>query len=265
MNCALVIIIIIFCISIVGPIIINNKILSDLASAYNIKQIKDIEFRTGDLLLYKWNYSLLTIPKNKKIYINKHSIANALYYNALVTYISDTFFHGGVVVIYNNKPYILELTEEDTFCNFDNKIAHYVPSLTSLDDMLKYKGAIYRCPYIGPEIDELVINDILQTKNQYIHAWHPDYGMINNIKYYLKDNMPNYDTCGPENKKLSAANCPYYVNCVQFVCAMLDKMKIYADKHCMKTTPSKLIDYCSMSDKYGDGHIIETPYIMQYF
>lgn len=265
MNFVLIIIIIICLIIIIGPIIINNNLLAHLVKTIPLKSISDIEFRTGDILLYRWNYSVLTIPKERPSYFNDQSLYTILVENSLVTYVYGTvFLHGGIVVIYNGKPYILEISEEHIYCNFDKKMSNYSPSLSSLDELTKYTGAICRIPYIGPKIKDNVVLQMLQSKHQYSFAWHPDYGMARSFSYYLYDDMPDYDTCGPIIESITNNKCPYYVNCLQFVCAMMIYMKISDKKYCMKTSPSSLSDFCESSDKYGQSHLIETPYLLEY-
>lgn len=265
MDFVIIIIVIIFLILIAGPIIINNNLLLNLTKKMPLISLNDIEFRTGDILLYRWNYSIMTIPKSKPIYINDQSLYTILVDNFLVTYVYGTvFLHGGVIVRYNNKPYILEISEEHIYCNYDKKMSNYSPSLTSLDELNKYTGAICRIPYIGPEIENDVISSMLQEKNQYSFAWHPDYGIIKSFSYYLYDNMPDYNTCGPIIESITNHDCPYFVNCLQFICAMLQYMKISDKRYCMQTTPTTLYNFCEESNKYGPPHLIKTPYLLDY-
>jgi hypothetical protein len=197
------------------------------------------------------------------MYYNEQSLYNITIFNPVMAYMyKGPFFHCGMIVIYNNTPYVLELSEADIFCNFDNKIAHYVPSLSSMDEFDSYNGMIVRYPYIGPTISDESILNVLKEKNRFVHAWHPDYGLIKNAKYYLY-NMPDYDTCGPEIKKVTDSDCPYYVNCVQYICALMRQMGI-SNKYCMKTTPASLSNLCDDNKNYDLPHIIKNSYLLNY-
>lgn len=258
----------VLCIILIGIIIVpiynNHKLLNAISNTTPSKKIDSIRFRTGDIILYRWNYSLLTINKNGVRINDMPTLSNTMN-NFLVSCVyGNTFFHVGVVVVWNDVPYILELTETDTYCNYDNGIAHYVPSLSSMDDMLTYRGIICHFPYIGREIDNSEIHNILKTKNEYLHAWHPDYGLIKNWRYYFYDDMPELETCGPLNKKLSKTNCPRYVNCVQYICSVLYKMGIRDIDKCMRITPNTLFDFCLESNLYTSCSLIETPYLLEY-
>lgn len=208
---------------------------------------------------------LIGYNKQKKMYLNSQPISTILFFNLLISYVySNTFFHVGIVVKYLGVPYILELSEENIYCNFDKKIANHLPSLSSMDDIMSYKGVICRFPYIGPPVSNDIVVDILSSKNQYVHAWHPSYGLMRNFDSYIYSRPGEFGTCGPPIDHITVSSCPKYINCIQFVCIMLNKMNIRKKNICYKFMPDDLFEFCSNSDLYTNCSIIETPYILEY-
>lgn len=152
-------------------IILLSPLLSDIyyySCPKSMKHINNINFRTGDLLLCRWNdYNVLKPNNNKLQFIPSNLfIPNPFkIFSSLCGYYS----HISIIIIINDIPYIYDITLHDTSNNnsklkYDMWTKKYVinkPTLLNIDYIKQYHGDIYHVQYIGNKIYKSVIKNIL--------------------------------------------------------------------------------------------------------
>lgn len=146
-----IIIAIIILIWIMGRIRINKTKLHD--SNLVKKNIDNIQFSTGDIIFYRYNYE------------DSHFDFNIPYY-----YCQGYYTHVGIVVVINQIPYVFQMTDNITYDSWSKKNVERLPSLNTIDEVKKYKGVLYYCKYKGSPIEnqEIIIRDIF---NENIHIY----------------------------------------------------------------------------------------------
>ena len=65
------------------------------------------------------------------------------------------FSHCGIVVVRNNIPFVLHLTADDNYDNYNKKSIIGSPVLTSMSELYKYKGVLYYSKYVGAPITNI--------------------------------------------------------------------------------------------------------------
>lgn len=216
---------------------------------HTIKSASQIKFHTGDLLFFRWNYTIGSIDKNNDFILSEHiNVANTTI-NLVDSYLYNIpFIHVGMVVYYAGSPYILELNVSDMYCEYEKKVLRYRPTLISLNTINNYYGISGVLPYVGPSIDVTTTLQIIKEKNQYIHARQSTLTMAGNLSNYVF------------NSKTSHEN-PAYINCGQYIYILLKKMNIITDpKNIMSVTPHDIYTECSKGLKYGDFIVLKNNY-----
>lgn len=224
------------------PII--NDVIYHTYSARNISYNCDNwDYKTGDILLFTWlNDSLFN--KTNGSFINMAKF-NKSYHNSIVPNLFNMLFtHVGVVIIYNNRPCIYELNENDSylinkdynkqipkFCQFKKKhVFDHTATLIDINYLKYYAGHVYKVPYIGPEISKRVIEyTLIANKNN---------------KNVTVESIIN--KCILSNKSYPS----YLMSCSSFILHALDSLNIIKvnNKDCY--LPCNVLDLCVNSGKY---------------
>lgn len=233
------------------PFWINIKKTSQILGGHVHSDIKNTRFKTGDVLMYRWNYTVGTLVNDKFKRSDHISVANTTI-NLVDTYIYDIpFIHVGVIVYHLGKPYILELNVTDLCCEYEKRILKYKPTLTSLDSIKSYYGIVGMFPYIGADIKDQATSQIISEKKDYTHARHATATLLENMSRYVFPSV------------LEEQKDSYYVNCVQYALIVLEKMNIFVkDQYDTKSiTPKNIYDECMLNSKYSDFVIIKNDYV----
>lgn len=259
-------VIIILCILIIFviPLCYNNSIMKSIVHSSPHIKLNHIPFRTGDMIFFRWNHSMGEIDKNYKFTQNKDVDVIDIMVSLIDCYIKDLkFIHPGMVVIYNNIPYILELKVTPVYCNYSKKMISHNPSLTCLSSILDYYGIVGYFPYTGVDIPKSTIREILSEKHKYLHARHDDADLLGNFKSYIDDtnlNCNDIDLTG-------LTECPKYVNCYQYIIIILKRCKIFDNtkKLYLNIYPKDFLNKLLGTKKYGSFQVIINKYLLQYY
>lgn len=260
-----IIILLVFCVAVFCiPVFINRSINTRIINnCREFRDINDMRFNTGDILLYRWNYTLGDFDANSSFFFGKEINPTNIFISLIDSYIYDMpFIHIGVIVIHNNKPCVLELNVSDVYCEYEKKTHVYNPALVSLDHIYDYYGIVGHFPYRGTPVQKRKIDSILSEKNKYIHARHSVGTMAANIRYYITNGDLHCDDINVG----SDSECPRYINCLQYIVIVLKKMGIFdGDKNYLTTTTRNIYDECIGENKYGEFTIIRNNYLLDHY
>lgn len=263
---AMIIVLCLICVVVIYIIPLYNNIntMTNIIQSNPHAELTDIPFRTGDLIFFRWNYTIGELDNNYTFTQTTH-VDNM---NTIVA-MSDSyikhirFIHPGMIVVYDDIPYILELTARPVYCNYEKKVVSFKPSLTSLTTILEYYGIAGHLPYKGPPISKNTIHSILSEKHKYTHVKYTG-SMANNIISYV--NSPNLDCDDIDLTGLT--QCPEYINCYQYIIIVLKKCKILTDvanKTFLNIMPNDLLDKILNTKKYTGFNIIINNYLSRYY
>jgi len=209
----------------------------------NVIDIDDIKFRTGDILLFRWNYTIGDVDKNLKFTPNRRlGMMDA--FVGLGTYAQNMrYVHIGIVVIHNDRPYLLELNVLPMYCNYDGAVLVNKPTLTGLDGIRQYYGLVVHLPYTGDELPQYVIDRTLREKNNYMHARHSSAALARNILQYSYGDTTDTTT----------------INCLQYIIIVLEKFNI--NHMPLNTLPNDIYLNLAHDKNYGSPNIIRNRYV----
>jgi len=201
----------------------------DASKLYNYKSIK---YRTGDLLVFKWQDSNIFRKTYYPFTINA-------YRSIIVQKLFDNgkFSHTAVVIVIDNIPYIYEYSEKGSYktkklkCRYKNKYIsdkYSGPILHPISNISKYFGDIYYIPYIGTTINNCVIFDTLKKYDS-----------------SLRYNIYSYPKCTILKKKDDKTT-----HCSGFSARILNNFGITKIQNTNCISPTKLIDICVKSNLY---------------
>jgi hypothetical protein len=138
-----------------------------------LKEISDVDFNTGDIILYRHDTPLLFYGENG-INLDVHIVKNVL--KTILHYNQKYYSHCGIVIKINKIPYILHLTADDQHDIYTNRYVIGLPSLVSIDELFRYKGIVYYSKYIGIPLSD--ISFLPEIFNNNIHL---DGNLLNGI------------------------------------------------------------------------------------
>lgn len=237
------VIVILFLIVFIAPLIIHNIVCYDFVKKYDIKNIDKIKWRTGDLICFKWDYNLMNIDKKNNIHLNYRYTFDIMS-NIFMCYLFNArFVHYGVVVIYDDTPYVLEMSLDEKYCNYVKEKIHFKPTLSSLDEINIYNGPIVRVPYVGKKVSDKKIEKLLCENHKYSHGFKNLNSIIHNFKSYVKSSKINE------------------FNCVQYTCYILNSFGNNLD---INIYPNELFDKIEKSKLYSNPHLIYNEYLEKF-
>lgn len=244
------------------PLFHNINIMKSIIQSGTHIELNNIPFRTGDMIFFRWNHSIGEFDKNNTFITNKGVDTVDTLVSLIDCYIKDiTFIHPGIIVIYNNIPYILELKVTPVYCNYSKKMISHNPSLTCLSSILDYNGVAVHFPYKGDTIPNSTINEILSKKGNYLHARHDDADPLGNIKSYI-----DYSALTCDDIDLTGLTmCPKYINCYQYIIIVLKKCKILDSNIILNMYPKDFLNAISNTKIYGPFQVIINKYLLQYY
>lgn len=256
MTIAIIVVLTIVLILFIVPCYSNINMDKTFIGTYKQVDLSNIKFRNGDILLFRYNFTAGNIDANQTFTFNKSQTSADVVITAVDTYIySVPFNHIGIIVIINNVTYILELSVTDLHCAYENKVLRYKPTIIPFNNIKNTYGVVGMIPYIGDDISEKVINNVLLEKKSYTHARHSAYVMLENLLKYVGTN--DYTDDPPE-----------FINCGQYIFIVLKKMNIFS-KHqsginILTVTPEDIFKECMINSKYGDFVIIKNDYVKSF-
>ena len=191
------------------------------------KHADDIKFKTGDIIMFRFDTPVLY--RNKDGYNTSTFICKAISTSVQYWYNGLPYLHTGIIVMIDNKPYVLHLTSDPIFDNFTQQDVVGLPSLSLLKDLNFYHGTLYHYKYNGPT-NKLDLNDIYKHD---IHINNSVLGVVCNNGLKIQ-----------KNKKYIA--CTDFVELVQYLLGIVNHISGNADiptliKHYDKT-PTVIIN-----------------------
>lgn len=140
---------------------------------YKLTDIKDIKFRTGDIIMHKWNANILTYDNiNKKTNFNLCNLGDLFFQSGLLMNFSPKYYpyiHVSVIVVLDDIPYMYQLSQfieyEYKYCRNINDCTKDVldhPVLLNMDYVEYYRGHVHHFSYIGDEINEEKVKKIIE-------------------------------------------------------------------------------------------------------
>jgi hypothetical protein len=161
--------------------VFNNELIK--------KNINEIQYKTGDVIFFRHDSPLYFYGDNG-INMDIHVVKNIS--KTLFHFAQPFFSHCGIVIIRDNIPFVLHLTADDNYDNYNKKSIIGCPVLTSMSELYKYKGVLYHNEYIGPPITniESILKDIY-SKDIYLDGNIFNAFMVNimNISTHKKNSM----------------------------------------------------------------------------
>lgn len=194
---------------------------------------KNVKFRTGDVLLFRWQ----DLNIYRKTYY-KFDIKSFTQYNLHTLFGRGKFTHAGIVIVIDNIPYLYEYTTKGVYktkrikCHYKNKYIskdYLGPYLHPISDITKYFGDVWHLSYIGPTINEDKIFDTLKKS---------DSSLIYNLSSYPYCVFLN----GKDEK---------YTHCSGFVSRILNNFGITNIQNTNCISPSTLASICIKSNLYN--------------
>lgn len=160
---------------------------------YPIINLPDIKFKTGDIIMYKYETPVYYKQHNKihtSFYLGKEILNSFSYYFQNGTHYS----HAGIIIVINDIPYLWHLTDDPYYDIYTKKVVIGKPSLCAITDIDVYRGVPYIIPYKGPkiEVDNRILDDIYK-KNIYIQGNFITCILTNGLK--LMNNKENEFMC----------------------------------------------------------------------
>lgn len=146
--------------------LLKNKQIHDFNKKLIIKNINEISFNTGDIVFFRHDCPLYFYGDNG-INMDIHIVKNIC--KTIFHFVEPWFSHCGIVVVKDNIPFVLHITAEANYDNYNKKSIIGMPALTSMDELYKYKGVLYYSKYIGSPITNIEpkLKDIY-SKNIYL-------------------------------------------------------------------------------------------------
>lgn len=127
-----------------------DKLDKTLIDIYN-----NYDYNTGDIILCRY---VLDPLKPVDEYLYKISLSSSFYRG---------FTHTAILVKLDNIPYVLNLTPDEYFCEYNQKLIREKPVLNKMSSLLnEYHGNIYVIKYKGHITNEYTKNSIEYIFNQ---------------------------------------------------------------------------------------------------
>ena len=202
----------------------------------------NVNFRTGDIILFKWNgYNMFTYDSIKKksttnFHMISHSISNTL--QSIVK--GHEYTHSAVVVVMNDIPYVYDCTNTNSYvrekyCAYTGNFINETPCLLPLKFLNYYDGHCYHFSYVGPKITfSRVVPFIKKYKN---------------IKLYLSFIKMFYNCIVNSTE-------PDYFTCCSFVSHFLNRHGIINIPNIYIMTPQMLYNSILQSNNYISNPIL---------
>lgn len=116
----------------------NN--IFDFFGSQNCKNINEIKYNTGDILLFHFNVPSTTKNKLGETMIKPNF--DSIIYTYPQYYFHGFYTHAGMVIVRDDNPYVLELTTGKSFNLLNNDYTSNEQSLTKIEDLNYYRGYV---------------------------------------------------------------------------------------------------------------------------
>jgi hypothetical protein len=219
-------------------------------TSYELTDIKDIKYRTGDIIFHKWNTNILTYDNfNKQTNVNLNIFDNFFQSGFLMNFSPKyyPYIHVAIVVIIDGVPYMYQLSEftedEYKYCynTHDKDTILNFPVLLDMEYVNYYRGHMHHFSYTGNSISDDVVKKIIR-KNKNVKKSTLAYmnGLID--KKYKND-----------QKHM----------CVSFISKVLEEMGIHKFKNYYSNTTGTMFNEVILN---GDTYektpsILDNPYM----
>lgn len=201
--------------------------------------IKDVQFRTGDLVFTRYDHSILNFNSQTcTSNINIKNIINSTKIFSLL-FIHNIYTHMGVIIIINNMPHVYEIS------NISNVKR---PRLIPIDDYVReYTGHVYHMSYIGDSLNTNISYNFINSNNhKHIFSITPTF-IYNYLNSFNKNNTINQY---------------YWITCCSLVAYFLKAHGIF-HKNCFRATPTTFLKYVC-PHFYRDVKLLKNKYSIQH-
>jgi hypothetical protein len=218
---------------------------------YELTEVKDIKFRTGDIIMHKHNTNILTYDNvNKKTNFDLSNVFKYFFKTGFLMNYSPKYYpyiHVSIIVLIDGIPYMYQLSEfsesEYMYCynTYDKDDKLNLPVLLNMDYVNYYRGHIHHFAYTGNHITEYRVKKIIK-KNK-------------NVKTSISTYAKGFINKNYKNKKKHV--------CVSFISKIIEEMGIHTFKNYYSNTPSTMFNEVILNgDKYEKSpSILNNPYM----
>jgi hypothetical protein len=201
--------------------------------------INNINFRTGDLVLYTWrNHSLFDTNK-----VTPYKFSLYAYLREIIpSLVNGQTTHIAVIIKLNNIPYVYDLNVDTDYmfnknpdllipryCNYLKKVVCLEPALLDINYLKYYGGHINILPYTGIDPTESDILKVLERNK------------VANL--FVVDSIINKCIINKEHEW-------YKMSCSAFVAKVLSELNIIKFDNYYCTTPQSVRNKCVDYNKY---------------
>lgn len=138
---------------------------------YDAVDYKLCDFHTGDLILFKYDAPVCHFPKGE---LAIHMEIDKFIAESLRYYYYGYDSHIGVVIMVNNTPHVLHMTDDIMYDELSGKLVISETSLVSMEYLMKYHGVLYWYKRIASpdqqQIDSKTISIIEESRNKKIET-----------------------------------------------------------------------------------------------
>ena len=99
--------------------LLKNKQIHDFNKKLIIKNINEISFNTGDIVFFRHDCPLYFYGDNG-INMDIHIVKNIC--KTIFHFVEPWFSHCGIVVVKDNIPFVLHITAEANYDNYNKKV-----------------------------------------------------------------------------------------------------------------------------------------------